>query len=303
MKNLKSKITHIVLTLAVFLVAPVLSITKASAASITMSPMNQRLVVAPDDSISSSFTISNPGTATSDAVYSIDIRPFYVDENYNSVFNEPGAYSEIVDWITIDSPRTGVLAPNQYAEINFTINVPANAPSGGQYAAIVATLEVPEQANGTSISEKQAAAHIIFAEVTGETVKQGEITEASVPSFLLSGNITASATIKNTGNVHGVATYALRVTPVFGGDDLYNNEEDPEVHTIVPDRTFLNEITVDNTPPMGLFNVVYTVNFEGVTTTVSKLVIICPIWLLFVLAIGIAGLITAIVFFFRAGRR
>ena len=303
MKNLKSKITHIVLTLAVFLAAPVLSITRASAASITMSPMNQRLVVAPDDSISSSFTISNPGTATSDAVYSIDIRPFYVDENYNSVFNEPGAYSEIVDWITIDSPRTGVLAPNQYAEINFTINVPANAPSGGQYAAIVATLEVPEQANGTSISEKQAAAHIIFAEVTGETVKQGEITDASVPSFLLSGNITASATIKNTGNVHGVATYALRVTPVFGGDDLYNNEENPEVHTIVPDRTFLNEITVDNTPPMGLFNVVYTVNFEGVTTTVSKLVIICPIWLLFVLAIGIAGLITAIVFFFRAGRR
>ena len=275
----------------------------AYAESITMSPMNQRVVITPGDSYSSSFTISNPGTATTPINYDLAIQSFYVDENYNSVFGEPGKFSEITEWITIDSPESGSLAPNEAHEINFTIHVPEDAPSGGQYAAIIASIKSPETVSGTSIQELPSVAHIIFAEITGETIKQGEITGAEVPSFLLSGNITASSTIKNTGNVHGTATYTLKVTPAFGGDDIYNNEENPEIRTIVPDRTFYNEITVDKTPTMGLFNVVYTVSFEGVTTEVSKLVIICPIWLLFILALVIIGIIISIIFFLRAGHR
>ena len=275
----------------------------AYAESITMSPMNQRVVIAPGDSHSSSFTISNPGTATAPIDYTLSIQSFYVDANYNSVFGEPGKYSEITEWITIDSPESGSLAPNQAEEVNFTINVPEDAPSGGQYAAIIASIKSPEAPSGTSIQELPSIAHIIFAEITGETVKQGEITGAEVPSFLLSGNITASSTIKNTGNVHGIATYTLKVAPAFGGEDIYNNEENPEIHTIVPDRTFYNEITVDKTPAMGFFNVVYTVSFEGVTTEVSKLVIICPIWLLFILVLVVVGVIISIIFFLRAGHR
>lgn len=261
------------------------------AQGVTMSPMNQKVVAAPGDSYSSSFVISNPGTNTDPFNYSLEIKSFYVDENYNTIFDEPASYNEITEWITLDVPLSGTIAPNQYAEINFTVNVPEDAPAGGQYAAIVATVEDTSAGAGMSISEHQAVAQIIFAEITGETVKQGEILDATLPGFLLQGNITASSTIKNTGNVHGTATYTLKITPIFGGAAVFDNTDAPETHIIVPDRTLYSETTWTGTPAIGMFNAVYTVEFEGVKTEVSKLIIICPVWLMFLIVLAVAALI------------
>lgn len=263
--------------------------------SFTMSPMNQKALISPGDSYSSSFRLSNPGSNTKDVTYELKVTPFYVDESYNSVFDSPEAYNEITEWITIDSPLTNTISPNETAEVFFTINVPDNAPAGGQYAAIIATIKAAEGEGGLSIQENQAIAHIIFTEITGRTVKQGEIIDAKVPSFLLSGNITGSSTIKNTGNVHGTATYKLQVFPLFSSEEVFTNESNPETRTIVPDRTFYNEIAWPNTPAMGLFNVVYTVDFEGLTTEVSKLVIICPLWMLFIILFVVLALIIGII--------
>ena len=279
----------------------------------TVSPMKEKIILNPGDEYSSEFRLSIPSHYENDMEYSIKAAPFFVDENYNNDFNEPhGTNSEIMKWITIQSPTEGRLSPGQVTTIHFTINVPNDAPGGGQYAAIMVKVDAWSDKSNTSkdgtgenevgalLKEEKVIAYTIYAEITGDVVRQGEILDANVPSFLLSGNITGSAAVKNTGNIHGDATYKLQVFPLFSNEEIYTNEEDPKEVTVLPDRTRYEEITWEQTPSIGIFNVVFTTEFEGATAQVSKLVIKCPIWLLFTILAIIAGIIIWIIMRIRS---
>lgn len=266
----------------------------------TVSPMTQQVILDPGESYTASFKISNPSTNTNDIKYELSVTPFYVDENYATIFENIDNTGQLASWITIDSPTAGVLAPNDHIEIKFTINVPHGAPGGGQYASIIVSSKpvssgVAGDSDTTVINESFQIGHLVFAEITGNTIRKGEVTEIDVPSYLSSGDITGTAIIRNVGNVHGTAKYTLQVFPLFSSEEIYTNEEDPEKATILPDRTLYMTTSMPNTPFFGLFNVVYTVEFEGVTTQVSKLVIKCPLWLIFVIALVIVALIVWIV--------
>lgn len=300
MKNYLGKISRVMMGVTVVAlaglsaVAPVAMAEDNNMVGFSMSPMDQKIVLEPGDSYTSSLRIHNPGTHTTDVDYEISVEPFYVDENYTTIFENVGNRGMMTDWITIDSPETGTLKPNETAEIVFTINVPADAPAGGQYATVLASSRSKGQSgDGISpmIDEVRRIGHLIYAEVAGDTIRQGEIIDANVPAFLLSGNIEGTSAIKNTGNVHSTATYKLQVFPLFSDEEVYTNVENPETHTILPDRTLYNETEWEKTPSVGIFNVVYTVEFEGVTTQVSKMVIACPVWLLFLIIFVIVAII------------
>lgn len=281
-KNLKSVLFGLVLM--TFGVVG-FSVPTFATTGISMSPMNQKIVLTPGETYYGSFQISNGATNDENLHVKMSINPFYVDENYTPKYDQNnGDYNQIVNWTTIDTDE-GTLTPNGHKEVHFAINVPENAPAGGQYMAITATSgdngETTE--NGQAINVKYAMAHIIFAEIAGTTERSGEITNISVPSFLFSGQIAGTSSIKNTGNVHSTATYKLQVFPLFSNEEVYTNEENPEEKTILPNRTLTNVTTWNETPSMGIFNVVYTVEFEGVVKEVKKLVIVCPIWLLIII--------------------
>jgi len=240
-----------------------------------------------------SFKVSNPSSSNADLQYEIEQKSFYVDESYGTTFD--GENSPIVAWTTLNSDSTGILAPNSNTEIRFTISVPIDAAAGGQYEAfLVKTKEfdaLNDITNAAVIKEELIMAHLVFAEIAGNTVRRGEVIETSISSFLLTGDIVASSAIKNTGNIHGNAIYKLQIFPLFSNEEIYTNEEDPESRIILPDRTLYNETIWENTPPVGIFNVIYTVEFEGVTAQVSKMVIKCPIWLLFIIIFAIIAII------------
>lgn len=279
--------------------------TYAEGIGISMSPPNQKIVLNAGESYTGSFTVSNAQTNDGDFRYVVEVKPFYVDGDDNIIYQDTEGYNQIVNWTKVN-PVSGVLPLGGSEKIDFTINVPSNAPAGGQYMAITVTSNLgktkgddEENELGLNMTQNISMAHIVYTEIAGTTIRQGEIQSADVPSFLLNGNITASSTIKNTGNTHGTAAYKLQVFPLFSNEEVYTNEEKPDEKTILPDRSLYNETVWDKTPDVGIFNVKYTVEFEGVTTEVSKLVIKCPIWLMFI----IIFVIFALVFYFVARAR
>lgn len=274
----------------------------AAGYGLTMSPMNQEVVLNPGDNFESSFVMANPLASVADTYYELSIEPFYFNDKNEPYFSASGDSGEMAEWITFKSSTSGKLSPNESKEIIFEIKVPETAPAGGQYAAIIATIstkaedeaivdDMDENSSGVSMKETKRVAHLIYAEITGNVIKKGEIMNADVSGFLFSGKIHGSSLIKNTGNVHSSAYYTMRVTPIFSNEEVFTNEEDPERKVILPDRTVYEEFTWGETPSIGIFNVVYTVEFEGSKAEVSKIVIVCPLWLLFLIIFGIAAII------------
>lgn len=275
------------------------------ASAFGLSPMNQTVVLNPGETYRDTIIITNPSTSEEDFHYKIEVTPYDVDSDNVDLYDSYSDRNMIVEWITIVNDETGVVRPNESVELEYEVNVPEDAPAGGQYAAIRVSSDedADSKDDAYGIRENMAIAYLLYAEIAGETVRQGEIISASVPGFLFSGNIKGTSEIKNTGNVHGFAHYTLKIYPLFSGEEVYTNEEEPESAVILPDKTLYHETSWEGTPMIGIYNVVYTAEFEGVTTEVSKLVIKCPIWLLFVILAVIAALVIWIVMKIRFGKK
>lgn len=270
---------------------------------LTVAPMNQNIIIDPGDSYETSFRISNPAASTQPTYYKIEVEPFYTNDKGETIFEAESDYGEIAKWVTFNIPTEGKLEPNDTKEVMFTINVPDDAPAGGQYMSVLVTAsgKPTDEDDSTSspdgdssaaaIKEIKKMSHLVYAEIAGSTNKKGEILDMALPSFLLSGNITGSATVKNEGNVHGEAKYTLQVYPLFSSEEVYTNEEKPASFTILPDRQLFKEISWEQTPSIGIFNAVFTVEFEGQTQQISKMIIICPVWLLFLIIFIIFAII------------
>ena len=261
-----------------------------------VSPMNQKISLTPGERYYGTFKLTNPATNSRIFYYKTEVKPFYVDDSFTVIYENNGDYNQIVNWITVENP-TGSVAPNDTEVIKFYIDVPEDAPAGGQYASIMVKSDSSkENDSDLSIHQEFSISHIIYAEVAGETKRGGDFNELKVPSFMFSGNIKGISTIKNTGNVHSDATYTLRVFPLFSKEEVYTNEENPTIANILPGVSRTNVSEWAETPKMGIFHVIYDVSFEGITKTIDKYVIICPIWLLIVILAIVFLIIIKILF-------
>ncbi len=264
---------------------------------IGVSPMRESVVLNPGDKYKGSFFVNNPGYSEVDTPYRVEVKPFYVDEEYTPIFTNENDSGLIADWITIVSGGSGLLKPNDVEVVEFEINVPEDAPAGSQYAAIGVAVDLPQNSleGGINIGEGMVVNHVVLAEITGSTVIAGDILDVGVQSFMLDGAITAYSTVENTGNIHGLASYTVKVYPLFSDEVLYSNEDIIETHYVLPGRKYYNESYWSETPSIGIFNVYYKVEFQGIVTEVTRMVIVCPWWLLFIIALALAILVIRII--------
>ena len=273
----------------------------------TILPMSQNFTLVPGETYTGSITVVNPVNSTSDFAYSVSVSPYNViGEDYQADISNVSAYSKIADWITIDNP-TGSVKPNESQEINFTINVPADAAAGGQYAAIMVSSDPSKQeSEGVSINNVFALGSIIYANVEGEVTHEGSILQNNIPEFSTVTPVAVSALLDNHGNVHENAIFALNVTNALTGEKIFPTDEDQNNHfseIVMPETTRYITRNIDNLPALGIVKVEQTIYYNNEVSTVSKNIVLCPIWFFFLVALVIFSIIGFIVASVRHHRR
>lgn len=269
-----------------------------AASVLGITPVHDEIVLQPGQTYSSSFQAYNTGDeslkiktyATPFSISSDDdggITPIFSDEVSDT------GYTNIANWIEIEAEGDTVEPEGGTVTINYTITVPEDATPGGQYAAIMVEKINEDNANtgDAGVENIIRNAFLIYATVAGNVTETANITNVNIPGIFLDSKISASSLVENTGNVHGTASYALQVFPLFSDEEVYTTEEDPETHIIYPGTKYYNQLTWEDTPSIGIYRVVETVSLFGETTSTERLVVVCPIWLLLIIAFAIVFIV------------
>lgn len=256
-----------------------------NAIHLQVSPTKQKISLAPGSSYVGTFKVQNVGAAEFN--YSVYATPYsVVNENYSPNYEGLTNYTQIAEWITFDTKTaTGKLQPGTSVDVAYTVNVPKDAPAGGQYAALMAQTEDGNDANAT-VAVVHRVGMILYAAVPGDTRETGEIIKNTVNTFYFNPPLTVSSLVKNTGNVEQTATYNVKIYPLFSNEAVFSTEEKEDKEKqldIIPDTSRFNSITWEGAPRIGIFSVEQTIEFAGQVSTNKKLVLICPLWLLFVI--------------------
>ena len=271
-----------------------------------VTPMSQDFELEPGGTYTGSITVANPSDSTSDFAYKISVAPYSVSgEGYEADLATMSNRSMMVDWIKVNNPK-GTLKPNETAEINFTITVPENAPAGGQYASILITEDAEAAANqGVKVNSIFEIASLVYANVAGETVREGEILENNIPGFVMATPIEVGALISNTGNVHQMVTTTLEVKNLITGETILPTEQGAGryAEAIMPETTRRTNYEIMDLPVVGVVRVNQTIYYNGMSSTEVKDILICPVWFMVVVIVFALGLIFGTVFGARKHRR
>lgn len=283
-----------------------------AASAFTVSPQDQEYVLAPGQTVTGEVRTTNPKDAEGKFYYIAEVVPYSVsdDGKYTTNFEATDDHTDIVNWVTMsDGDESGVkevhgvLEPGETENAYYTITVPKDARGGGQYFAVrvkndVEAMQKAEKDDTVVIKEVTGIASLVYVEVSGDIVVKGAITDNNIPSFFLTPPISASFMVKNEGNTHAKVSYYLQVFPLFSDEEIYTTEEDMNSKYVLPGASRVITQTWEKTPPIGIFRVKQTVYYDSLEdkpSVTEKLVIVCPIWLLFIIFFIIAAIIIWIV--------
>lgn len=243
-----------------------------------VSPTVMNLELRPGEKVKKTFEVKNTGERTLKFV--TDVAPYSVkNDDYVTDFETDTQCTQLSDWVEL-SQDGGTLEPGESAVITATISVPQDAKNSGQYAAFLVQLVDPDD-RGVSAARREGV--LVYASVGSEVAKSGKILENKVVGFAFNPPIVATSVVENDGNVHLNATYTLEVKSFFGDNVVYSNADDPVVRTILPETQRTNSVAWEDTPKLGIFKVKQTISFAGESMETEKMVILCPVWLLFIM--------------------
>lgn len=288
-----------------------------AASAFTVSPQKQEYVLAPGQSVTGEVKATNQVGAEGDFYYIAEVVPYSVsdDGKYSPDFDATNDHTDIVNWVTMSDDDEsgvkevhGVLEPGESKSAYYTITVPKDARGGGQYFAVRVKNDIDaarkaEEDDDVVIKEVVGIVSLVFVEVSGDIIVKGEITDNNVPSFVLTPPITTSFVVKNEGNTHALISYYMQVFPLFSDEEIYTTEEDMNSSYVLPGASRIITQSWENTPAVGIFKVRQTVYYDSLDSEPSvteKMVIVCPVWLLFVIFFIIAAIVIWIVMRVRA---
>lgn len=264
----------------------------------TVTPMSYNIELSAGQEYSSTLTIVNPANAAKDFNYKVGISPYAVEgDDYEVDFTTESIRTQIADWITIENP-IGTLRPNEIAKVKFTIKVPETAPAGGQYAALMVSSNNENKINGNiSISNVFEMASIIYANIKGETVRDGELIDSTIPGFVTKLPIRISATLVNNGNAHEIAKTNLEVKNLLSPQIIYPQPGESGMinEVIMPETSRYITRDITGTSQLGVYEVTQTINYLGQDYKFRQTVVICPIWFMVLSIVTVTAIVALII--------
>jgi hypothetical protein len=258
--------------------------------AITLSPTSQRIELKPGKITAGEFTVMNDGTIdTSIRVYA---APYQVTPDYaTNDFENNTKWTQISRWITFGPENLAELILDMPAStretIQFSVNVPASVPFGGQYAAIMA--ETVGGNTGSGVKAVHRVASLIYSEVAGDTLKKGEVIKRDWQGWYKSSIIKTGLTLKNSGNIDFTVSNTLAVKSFFS--DKVMCEEKPKTITMLPDTEREVDLSCDTGKTVGLYRVAQRSEYLGEISEATRTVFVMPLYILILLVVAIAALI------------
>lgn len=264
---------------------------------IQASPASQRVTLDPGARYNGVINVTNTGTTTLD--YRLSISPYQVDDKYSPVYTKENAHTQITHWISLEK-TSGSIEPGVVELVNYTIDVPLDAPGGSQYAVVfVETDGITEQ----TVLVNAGTGTVVIAKINGETREEGKILDTNIPTFLLSPPATATVRANNTGNVDEDVRTTIEVKNSLNGSVLYDNSADPEVNTLLPDTERTMTFVVNDIPRLGILSFSITNEYIDDAQIKTATVIVCPLWFIAIIVLIIATIIFRILAKKRDDRR
>lgn len=256
-----------------------------------VSPAEQEIDLAPSQTYTGSFTVENVGREA--FTFTLSAHPYQVSgPDYTPVFTTETAYTTLSTWLTFDQNNLE-LAPGASAEVTYHVNVPADVPGGGQYAAII--VETRDADDTAAMRIVSQIAVLLYASVSGEQRLEGSLLDQQLPNFLLGSPFTSVVTVENTGNLDFDLTHTLTITDFFTGRTIVDqstvNPDDTHAgfaeQVVLPATTRTSTLTWSGAPALGLFRARQTVSFLDQTYDLEQVVFLCPVWLVGLLIVFI----------------
>ena len=241
----------------------------------------------PDNSYTQSIEIKN----TSDQAISLNLSLIPTD-----IATLPSERSQITEWISFvatDNPLN--ISPQGSATIKLRAKIPTDALGGGQYSALLISIDA-----GTNLSIP------ISAIISGDDLSyNSSVAKRDLSPWFFKNPITASTTIENQGNVDFDSTAEFTVKNPFTGETLYSSTT---TTPILPGASQTISQSWDSAPSFALLSLSQSVTYydstgQAFSSQFSRLVVVCPLWLLIVVAVGILIIIVAIIFIVRHRRK
>lgn len=300
MKESRRIVSLAVLSLCIFgvLFKTINTFADANKTSLQISPVVERISLDPGAHYKNNITITNPGNTP--ISFEMDVEPFQVsDIDYAPIYSVRNAYTQIENWISFEEYKD-VLEPSEMTVVEYHIDVPEDAPGGGQYAVIFAKTN-DSNTEKQSIHVSTGAGMVVVARVSGQTRISGSITGTKVPKFLLNPPVEVTASFENTGNIDAEPKMSLKLENYFSGSVIFDGNPDPSVKTVLPGTKRDLKISVENIPRLGIIKGTLNVEFADVNDAKTEhfTIIVCPIWFIAIIII----VVLLIIFRILAGKK
>ena len=272
--------------------------------NIEMSPVSDSFSLAEGDSFIHTLTISNRGE--SGFSYKLYATPYFISDDGSVDFLTENKFTELSKWIQFKgddgfyvAELTKYIAAGESQEISYQVTIPDEITDNSEYAVIFAEVINEGVLLESGVVADTRVGLTIFGHIQGTEIESSEITNLDVRSFITSGDLVGTSTIKNTGNTETASFYSIEISNLFG-QTIYSDSSS-EIIFPETEKTAISKWA--DTPLFGIFKVHYSASSGDNFLDVDRVVIKMPVFIIVIAFIIFILGITVIVAIIKRNKK